>query len=425
MLNKPWLKTDNAVLLLLFLFPLAGTFVRHWISGIFALLFLFSLYYLFARRGDKLLREEKVWLWVLFAYFAVFIITALANGWSKEQTTWVGLELRFLAIIPIYLMLRQIPLAGRALLYGLIAGVIMLGIWGIYELYLMDGALYEKLTPYSQKMRRTNGIYGPLFLGPVGILMIALLLPAMQVMEMTLRRKLVLSLFILLGLYAVANSWARSAYLAFVVLTMMVLFYYNRNRKFIVGLFVVVIATAGILATTSKVKQRIITAEDQFISYFTEKDPAHEKKLANSSIGIRLEMWRGSWYLFRESPLFGVGRGNYNQAMQKYIDKGMVHPAVNNHGHPHSAYMETLASRGILGMVVMLLLLYYPLYVFFKTRKQSPHTALMGMIHIIAISIFSITEAATFIKGNFVAINLLFLAVFYSWHLRETARAEA
>ena len=62
---KPFLSypdmTERLVYLLIFLFPIAGMSVRHWISNIFNALVLIGLFTLRKKR-EPLLKQEKVFL---------------------------------------------------------------------------------------------------------------------------------------------------------------------------------------------------------------------------------------------------------------------------------------------------------------------------------------------------------------------------
>lgn len=411
-MNKlKYISSSNIVLLLVFLFPIAGTFVRHWISDILGLLFFVSIYYYFKGDRTQLFAEEKKWLSGFAVYFSVFILTAVMNGWTEEQTSWLGLEIRFLLIIPIYLMLREIKNIELAFFYGLLTGLVAVSIWGGYEIFIL-------------KLERTWGTYSSLFIGPVTLLVVSLVV-AKGVNSFTDNKKeniknfIYISIPITTALMVVALSGGRSAYLGFVAIVGLYFFYYIRNLKVVIPLLIIVLSFVIIVFNIDFVHQRVITAQQETLNYLQSDDKANFD-ISTSSSGVRLEMWRGSWYLIKASPIFGVGRGNYYNAMQEYIDAGLVNPAVTvGHSHPHNAFVETTVSRGILGIVVMLFILYYPFYLFYKYRKKSPTTALMGMTHIILITIFSLTEAATFIKGNFVAINLIFLSIILSSHLRE------
>ena len=179
-----WVKCtdrENIILFLVFLFPVAGAFVRHWISDLFVLLFLFSLFLFRKELKEPLKKEETLFLAGFFAYFAVFILTSLVNGWGEEQTDWLLLELRFLAVIPIYLMLRNVRHVGQALLWGILLGLALTFAWSIYELYIMDSESYIELTAeLDPEKRRLNGVYSVLFIGPYILLLAALVVPAFK-----------------------------------------------------------------------------------------------------------------------------------------------------------------------------------------------------------------------------------------------------
>jgi len=412
MYKSKYFTLENVVLLLVFLFPIAGTFVRHWISDILGLLFVTSIIYYYKGQKTSLFPEERKWLWGLVIYFIVFMLTALINGWTEEQTSWLGLEIRFLLIIPIYLMLREVKNVELALFYGLVTGLVAVSIWGGYEIFIL-------------KLERTWGTYSSLFIGPVTLLLVSLVI-AKAVNSLSTNNKenikylILISIPVITALLVVALSGGRSAYIGFVAMVGLYFFYYIRNLKVVIPLLILVLSFVILVFNIDFVQKRIVTAKQETLSYLQSEDKANAAGVAASSSGIRLEMWRGSWYIIKDSPIFGVGRGNYFNAMQEYIKAGLVNPAVTvGHSHPHNAFIETMVSRGLLGLVVMLFILYYPFYLFFKYRKESPTTALMGMTHIILISIFSLTETATFTKGNFVAINLIFSSLLLAVHMRE------
>ena len=130
-------------------------------------------------------------------------------------------------------------------------------------------------------------------------------------------------------------------------------------------------------------------------------------------------MWRAAKYFFPDHPILGVGPGNYQATAKRYAEEGKVNPAIAEHGHPHNSFLEALYSKGIIGLISLLLLLYYPFYVLFKTRQQARVSAGMGMIHIIGISGFSLFDASPILFNNYTSILLLGIAVFFSHHLNQ------
>jgi CDP-diglyceride synthetase len=110
---------------LIFLFPIAGVGVRHWFSLIFTLLVLMSLWDWFRSAARApLLREEKIWLWLCVGFFFSSLLSGVANGWTDTQAKLLAVDLRYLAIVPLYFMLRRYPQAWRYLLVGLLPAAI-------------------------------------------------------------------------------------------------------------------------------------------------------------------------------------------------------------------------------------------------------------------------------------------------------------
>lgn len=94
------ISSDKIVYVLLFLLPIFAVTVRHWVSNIFGILALLSLVLLYLHRNQRteLLKEEKILLWGFAAYFGVFILTSVVNGWGPLQTRYTGVEIRFFII---------------------------------------------------------------------------------------------------------------------------------------------------------------------------------------------------------------------------------------------------------------------------------------------------------------------------------------
>jgi O-antigen ligase len=406
------INVQNFALLLLFLFPIGISFIRHWASGIFGLLFFTSIYYWVRYKTPRLVKEEKILLWLYLTYFLVFILTSLVNGWEKEQTVWLGLELRFLAFISMYLMIRQLSQASDTLYLGMRTGLVAVFVWGLYELYVI------------QNPAGITGTYGPLLIGPVTALFAILSLVYGLYHAKNAKDYLLPFVLFLLGLFVVINTTARSAYLAVLVAMVLlpVLIFTGKKRLLVFAAFFLIGIT--VLVYSNRVDNRATKAYDEFVAYMKEPHPENSP-VATTSVGTRLEMLRSVKYFFHDSPVFGVGRGNYNKEVRKYIKEGKLNQSIANHSHPHNVFAETLISRGIIGLIVILLLMYFPLWIFWRSYHQSPVTAAVGILQIVMITVYSMTETATFVKGNFVAVNMIFIAVLFSSHLRRIGKISA
>ena len=319
---------------LLFLFPIGAIGVRHWISGIFGILALLSLPDLL-RRPQNLSNPERRLMIIVAVFIAISVVTAVANGWTEVQTRYVGREVRFLVLIPIYLMVRRYPRAGWWLLRGGVVGGFAILAQALYDTHVLG-------------LARAQGIYSPNLLGP---------------------------------------------FAALIAVLMLVLWRIDRQAQ-----------------------PRTPVEE---VAIVVEGGPLNNAQGSLGSVAARIEMWRVSLMIFRDHPLLGVGRGNYTDAARPYVSAGRVHQEVIHHGHPHDAYLEMLVSKGIFGLIAFLALLFYPLAVFVHTRRRARNTALLGAVLITGFALFSLTDASTFIKGNFISIFVIYLAVVFAWHMQR------
>ena len=85
--------------------------------------------------------------------------------------------------------------------------------------------------------------------------------------------------------------------------------------------------------------------------------------------------------------------------------------------------LEALVSRGVIGFAIFMAMLIYPVYMLTRNRRLSSPWSLLLVLHICGFMIYSITDASTFIKGNYTSIYLVFMLVFYSSAVAENSRA--
>lgn len=397
---------ERLVCALLFLFPILGVSVDHWFSGIYALLFLISLTCLADKSHYRIHSEERLLLYCLAAYFCTFLLAALINGWTDLQTRYLGVEIRYLTAIPLYLMVRRFPDAGRWLLLGGTVAAAILAAQAYYDVNILN-------------MKRAQGVYSPNLLGPFAALIAAWVLVELRKDDFfSGKKRWVLPLLFIAALVAVALSGSRGAYLGLVVMLSVWFLIALRGWYRFVAIMIFAMTAFGTYSIVDSVNKRVNIVADEVETYFSIEDVAsYEGELpANTQ---RLEIWRTATLIIKDAPLFGIGRGNFERVASEYAQQGLVHPMGAQAGHAHNVYLDVMASRGIIGFVVFMALVLYPLYFFYSTRARSPMTALLGVTLIVGFMTFSISDASTFLKGNFASIFLLYLTVFFSWHVRK------
>lgn len=395
---------ESLVYALVFLFPIAGVSVRSWFSGIFTLLVLIALWELARGRWRvSLHRDEKIWLWLCAGFFLSFVVSSLINGWGDNQTRHLEVDIRYLFVVPLYLMLRRYPQAWRCLLAGVLVAAPVLGAQALYDVHIAG-------------LDRAQGPYSPNLLGPVAALVAVWILASWHLWD---RVRWLLPLLVLSAVTAVAMSGSRGAYLGLVVMVMVWALLYLRSKWRYAALAVIVLVPLLGYLTIPAVEQRVDHAVNEISVYLEQRDEMGDQPIGTA---VRFEMWHAGWLVFREKPLFGAGRGNYEEAVRPYIEAGLLHPDVGDHAHAHNIYVDVLMSRGSIGLVIFLGMLFYPIYWIARTFHQSPETAIFGLLHVTGFALFSLTDASTFIKGNFVAIYLLCATVFFVWHASVTGR---
>ena len=401
------INSEKIVYALLFLLPIFAVTMRHWVSNIFAILSLLSLVLLYLQRKQhtELFREEKILLWGFAVYFGVFILTSLVNGWGELQTRYAGGEIRFLLFIPLYLMVRQMREAPKWLLLGMLFGV-------IFTAYDAAGELW------SGHVEEYDGIYSPLFTGPIILLIAFLAIPYLLAKTKNLWLKFGLLFVAFLALFVVAATGARNAYLATLVLGLWFILHQYKGATRYALLFAVFTFAYAIYISMDTVNHRVNMAIDEYKEYISFENPAESKK-ALSSVGTRLEMWRVTPIFFKDNPVFGIGRGNYTAEVKKYTQQHLVHRDIAEHGHPHNAYSEALISKGLLGLLSFLWITVYPLIILIRGYRNHMKSAYYGITLIVGYMAFSLTDASTFIKGNYIAMYIVLLAVLFSYHVRE------
>lgn len=403
--TRPPAWREYAVYALLFLLPVAGISVRHWISATFTLLVLLSAPDVFRRRHE-LTAAERVVLITAAAFFGVFVLTALINGWSEVQTRYLSREIRFLLLIPVYLMIRRYPDAGLWLLRGSVGGGFTLLAQSLYDVHVLG-------------LERAQGSYGPNLLGPYGAMLAVFMLVLWRIERDRCWLRYAMAASIASALGAVALSTSRGAYVGLIgMFAVWAALSFRGRRLALAALATVALGAIGYTAS-EHVQRGVDQAASELVRAVQEGELPRTEDGRLGSVATRIEMWRVSWLIFRDNPLWGVGRGNYTEAARKYVERGGVSFDVAEHGHPHNAYLEMIVSKGIVGLAVFLVLLFYPLAHFWRTRARSPDTALLGVVLVTGFALFSLTDASTYIKGNFISIFLIYLAALFSWHARR------
>ena len=114
----------------------------------------------------------------------------------------------------------------------------------------------------------------------------------------------------------------------------------------------------------------------------------------NTSIGLRLQMWLSAPYIIAEKPFFGVG-DNFKNELNKLSKKDSFFKTIASFSpsHFHNQYIDKTVRCGIIGLILCLLIIYYPLYQCWKKGSLiSKESRIIITSLAMSVTICSLTE---------------------------------
>lgn len=381
---------------LLFLFPVGNFVVPHWLSTSFVVLAIAALFGPWCSWSG--LRGSERWL-LLFAvaYFAAFLLSGWVNGAQEALIKRLGVELRYLFIVPLYLVVRNLPHAAQWLLRGCALGGMVFAANAGYEYFVAGHSVVA-------------GAYHHILYGTVAAVYGLLLWNHWWAGRETGFWQWLYLFGALAAALTVALSGSRTAYVVLVVLAMVWGALRLRGPNLVLALVVVACAALGSYAISDRVANRVQQAVDDIAYYASLENPA-DMESGLPSFSLRLEMWRASLLIIRDHPWVGVSREGYEESAAKYVDQGKVHWQAPTHGQPHNAYLEVLVSLGLIGFLPFAGMLLVPTVAVFARARTSDSACIATLLLITGYAVASLAASAPFYRGNAVSVFVVFLAV--------------
>lgn len=375
-------KIQSAILSIgLALFLIIGTTVRSGASSIAFIVFLFSCFYLYKYKNKtiiKLDKLEKIWLYSVILLNIVVLLSSYENA-SLDLSSIDSLT-RFLFAIPVFFLVRRIGIDLQAILMGASIGAILMGIYAYYQTVILG--LYS-----------SQGIVDHNYFGQLSLLLTFISFCGFAYYQDTKQLKWLFLLASLIGLYAILTSGSRGVWIAIPAIAIL-MFKYNVfkvsifKKNSILIILIVLISTAY-FSNAFNVKDRVDDIINETVDYF-------QSSKVRGSAGLRLEMWRASLIITKNTYGLGSGVDGYAMGVESLIKQGVISPAIRGAHEPHNYYLKILVGQGIFGMILLFLFLFIPIKIFFSNikhpNKNIKLNAILGIGIIIAYMDFMLSN---------------------------------
>jgi len=332
-------------------------------------------------------------LWIAFTFYA--------NGEPGRGASFVwSRHFYFLFFIPLFFLFRRIEIPDRVIVLALFCSIVV---------SLID-ILIDLVQGIDHRLQGMNvNAFGPIQVCLSGILLFYFI----KRPETLLRWVALAGCFF--GIANVVFSESRGTWMTLTVLSIFFAIYLARSqpawkKTALVAVIMLLISSSYFLPI---VKGGIDYAIRDVSSYFGGEH--NQKSSSLSSIGQRIELLKTGWYIFLENPLLGVGVGGFKSAAQANSERYQVNEIVHQYKNPHNQYIAALATRGIPGLALLLMVLLIPLYIAMshKSFNRDTEIARLSIIFIcLTYVIGNIAEnhfegkSATMFVGTFLPLLL-------------------
>jgi len=290
---------------------------------------------------------------------------------------------RMLFMLPFVFAVMRFGMKLRFICIGLATGMLIAALIVSWQFFLQD-------------VGRPAGYSDPIPFGEVAMSAFAMLLAACLVIQ---DRWVPLYLAgLVAALYCVILTNSRGPLLAILPILLFLLWWgWQRgtlNHLFsgrrVVLILMILLFLGSVVIGKGHLIDRIKIAVTHTNDYFQKDD-------ASTSVGLRLELWRGAWLAGNEHPILGVGEFRRQPFIaQKIIDGELKSDIAANWIHVHNDYLNALQFRGYPGL--LLVLVFYALMMLIFLRSLSLATgeqlvaSLGGALITVGYATYSLTS---------------------------------
>ena len=200
----------------------------------------------------------------------------------------------------------------------------------------------------------------------------------------------------ILALSGLLLSQTRGAWLSLIGGLGIFIFLCIKNKKIIIAVFIGCLLSGAILSKTEYLKNNYYVNRFKSIKNINDDSPK-----------IRLLMWQGAIYTFKENLIFGAGRDNSPKYILEYLEKNNKYDEVHNKkmlkdiaetGNAHNMYFTSISEEGILSFLLFVfwgMIFFNEILLLKKLKNKNLYYILIGCISLTcAFYITGLTENA-------------------------------
>lgn len=365
-------------------------------------IFLSSVFlFLLRPKWSVLNKDDKALFWTFFFFSLSMFFYACIDVDGKLRD--VDLPSKYLLTLPVLFLLLISGDKKEWLWYGIIGG----------NFLALPIAIYQK---YVVGESRASGWENAIHFGNISILLAFLsLVSAIYFFSQNSKKMFILSLFAsFIGIAVSILSGTRGGWVA-IPLIAFFLYWESRAlltkkmRKIVFMLFSSFILICLFVPQVGVQNRMLKAVED--VKVYLNGD-------TDTSVGLRFEMWKASWYMFTQKPLLGVGASQSKKIREGLADEGYISKNAVNFSTAHNEYLEALSERGIVGLIFLLALYLVPMKLFlrklrvYKNNWEIKSYALAGAIIPMCFMDFGLTMV---MLSYSIGVTLFAFPIVYFW----------
>ncbi|CUB02796.1 O-antigen ligase [Marinomonas fungiae] len=365
---------------------------------LFFLAIIFSI--VFIKRSLSLTRQDALLIIVFALYGLSSIGFVYLDGWHVRE---LDRPSRFLLVLPVLILLLKSKMPNVPILfYGSILGAIAAALLAAHEVFVLG-------------LPRAQVYSNAIMFGDTSMLL-GLLNAVACFYFYHNKQKLMVYLAALAfccGVLGSILSGSRGGWIAVPLIGLFILIQAKDliGKKQLISILMAlsVAAVAAIAIPQTGMQTRIAKAYEDIELYQQGK--------TFTSVGLRFEMWKGAFYLFSQAPILGVGEYGSKPLKADLARKGLMSKAATRFDHLHNEFFNTLAIKGLLGLVFLIALYLVPLKLFLSKLRQHHSNwnikayALCGALVPMSYMDFALTQSM--FSHNIGIMVFIFFIVFF------------